>query len=72
MKVFCMKKRGDKVYTQIVNNCSASEIVPIIKKSAPDDSAICGDKREACDRFAKCRLQSDTLQRRFLQTEELI
>ena len=29
MKVFGMKKRGDKVYTQIVNNCSASELVPI-------------------------------------------
>ena len=31
-KVFGMKKRGDKVYTQIVNNCSAAELVPIIKK----------------------------------------
>ena len=31
MKVFGMKKRGNKVYTQIVNNCSASELVPIIK-----------------------------------------
>ncbi len=27
MKVFGMKKRGNKVYTQIVNNCSASELV---------------------------------------------
>ena len=32
MKVFGMKKRGNKVYTQmIVNNYSASELVPIIK-----------------------------------------
>ena len=36
-KVFGMKKRGDKVYTQIVNNCSASTLVPIIKRLAPDD-----------------------------------
>jgi transposase len=36
MKVFGMKKRGDKVYTQIVNNCSASELVPIIKRLAPN------------------------------------
>ena len=35
-----MKKRGDKVYTQIVNNCSASTLVPIIKKLAPDDDNI--------------------------------
>jgi transposase len=39
-KVFGMKKREDKVYTQIVANCSASELVPIIKKLAPDDSII--------------------------------
>lgn len=39
-KVFGMKKRGDKVYTQIVNNCSASTLVPIIKKLAPDDDNI--------------------------------
>ena len=39
-KVFGMKKREDKVYTQIVKNCSASELVPIIKKLAPSDSSI--------------------------------
>ena len=44
MKVFGMKKRGDKVYTQIVNNCSASEPVPIIKRSAPDDSIVYSDE----------------------------
>ena len=37
-KVFGMKKRRDKVYTHIVNNCSAVELVPIIKKLAPSDS----------------------------------
>ena len=35
-----MKKRGDKVYTQIVENCSAKELIPIIKKIAPDDNNI--------------------------------
>ena len=29
--VFGMLKRGDKVYTQIVKNCSISELLPIIK-----------------------------------------
>ena len=47
MKVFGMKKRGDKVYTQIVNNCSASELVPIIKRLAPDDSIIYSDEWKA-------------------------
>ena len=48
-KVFGMKKRGDKVYTQIVNNCSASELVPIIKKLAPYDSTIYSDEWKAYD-----------------------
>ena len=48
-KVFGMKKRGDKVYTQIVNNCSASELVPIIKKLAPCDSTIYSDEWKAYD-----------------------
>jgi transposase len=39
-KVFGMKKREGKVYTQIVNNCSAAELVPIIKRLAPDDATI--------------------------------
>ena len=49
MKVFGMKKRGDKVYTQIVNNCSASELVPIIKRLAPDDSTIYSDEWKTYD-----------------------
>ena len=48
-KVFGMKKRGDKVYTQIVNNCSAAELVPIIKKLAPSDSTIYSDEWKAYD-----------------------
>lgn len=44
MKVFGIKKRRDKVYTQIVNNCSTSELVPIIKRLAPDDSIIYSDE----------------------------
>ena len=43
-KVFGMKKRGDKVYTQIVSNCLAGELVPIIKKLAPSDSTIYSDE----------------------------
>ena len=48
-KVFGMKKRGDKVYTQIVQNCSASELVPIIKRLAPDDSVLYTDEWKAYD-----------------------
>ena len=48
-KVFGMKKRGDKVYTQIVKNCSASELVPIIKRLAPDDSVLYTDEWKAYD-----------------------
>ena len=44
-----MKKRGDKVYTQIVNNCSAGELVPIIKKFAPSNSTIYSDEWKAYD-----------------------
>ena len=50
-KVFGMKKRGDKVYTQIVNNCSASTLVPIIKKLVlnNDDTTIYSDEWKAYD-----------------------
>ena len=47
MKVFGMKKRGDRVYTQVVENCSAAKLVPIIKKLAPDDSPISHSLRKA-------------------------
>ena len=51
MKVFGMKKRGNKVYTQIVNNCSAFKLVPSIKRLAPNDSTIYSDELKACDRL---------------------
>ena len=51
-KVFGMKKRADKVYTQVVKNCSASELVPIIKKLAPEDSTIYSDEWKAYDGLA--------------------
>ena len=48
-KVFGMKKRGDRVYTQVVANCSAAELVHIIKRLAPDDSTIYSDEWKAYD-----------------------
>jgi transposase len=48
-KVFGMKKRGEKVYTQIVKNCSAAELVPIIKRLAPENSTIYSDEWKAYD-----------------------
>jgi transposase len=47
--VFGMKKRDDKVYTQIVKICSAATLVPIIKELAPDDSVIYSDEWKAYD-----------------------
>ena len=47
--MFVMKKREYKVYTQIVANCSAAELVPIIKRLAPDDSTIYNDEWKAYD-----------------------
>ena len=41
--VFGMLKRGDKVYTQIVKNCSMSELMPIIKGKADTNSVIYTD-----------------------------
>jgi len=35
--VFGMLKRGEKVYTQIVKNCSISELMPIIKENLQDE-----------------------------------
>ena len=41
--VFGMLKRGDKVYTQIVKNCSISELMPIIKNKADIGAVIYSD-----------------------------
>ena len=39
-----MKKCGDKVYKQIVNNCSEAELVLIIKKPVQNNSTIYSDE----------------------------
>jgi transposase len=36
-------KRDGKVYTQIVNNCSMNEIIPIIEEQANKDATIYTD-----------------------------
>jgi transposase len=41
--VFGMLKRGDKVYVQIVKNCSIKELLPIIKGKADTDSVVYTD-----------------------------
>ena len=38
--VFGMLKRGDKVYTQIVKNCSISELLPIIEDKSDKNSNL--------------------------------
>ena len=49
MKVLGMKRRRDKVYTQVMNNCSASELIPIIKRLTLGNSTIYSDERKAYD-----------------------
>ena len=41
--VFGIKKRGDKVYTQVVKNCSKAEILPLIRKKIGTNSSIFTD-----------------------------
>lgn len=50
--VFGMLKRGDKVYTQIVKNCSASQLLPIIKDKADTDAVIYSDGFKTYDGLA--------------------
>jgi len=38
-----MLKRGDKVYTQVVKNCTLSELIPIIEDMASKASVIFSD-----------------------------
>ena len=51
-KVFGMLKRNGKVYTQIVNNCSISELLPIIEEQADKDSTIYTDGFKSYDGLA--------------------
>jgi len=41
--VFGMLKRGDKVYTQIVKNCSIAQLMPIITGKADTTVVIYSD-----------------------------
>jgi len=50
--VFGMLKRGDKVYTQIVKNCSLSEIMPVIKGKADERAVIYTDGFRTYDGLA--------------------
>jgi transposase-like protein len=44
-----MFKRGDKVYTQIVKNCSVSELMPIIEGKVDENSVIYTDSFRTYD-----------------------
>lgn len=50
--VFGMLKRGDKVYTQIVKNCSMNELMPIIKGKADKGAVIYTDGFKTYDGLA--------------------
>lgn len=50
--VFGMLKRGDKVYTQIVKNCSVSQLLPIIQGKADTDAVIYTDGFKTYDGLA--------------------
>jgi transposase len=47
--VFGMKQREGKVYTQVVRNCSAATLVPIIKGVVPGGSVVYSDEWKAYD-----------------------
>ena len=47
--VFGMLKRGDKVYTQIVKNCSISDLLPIIKGRTDTGAIIYSDVFKSYD-----------------------
>jgi transposase len=44
-----MLKRGEKVYTQIVKNCSVAELLPIIKDMANKESILYSDSFKSYD-----------------------
>jgi len=50
--VFGMLKRGDKVYTQVVKNCSMGELMPIIKGKADNGAVIYTDGFKTYDGLA--------------------
>ena len=41
--VFGLIKRGGKVYTQVVRNCSAAELLPIIREKVSEESVVYTD-----------------------------
>ena len=47
--VFGLIKRKGKVYTQVVTNCSARELIPIIKSKVSKDSSVYTDGFKAYD-----------------------
>ncbi len=47
--VFGLKKRNGKVYTQVVTNCSAKELLPIIKRKVPTQSTVFTDSFKTYD-----------------------
>ena len=43
------EKRGGNVYTQIVKNCSAKELIPIIQRHTGTNSTVYSDEWKAYD-----------------------
>jgi transposase len=50
--VFGMLKRGDKVYTQIVKNCSVAQLMPVIRGKADTTAVIYSDGFKTYDGLA--------------------
>ena len=47
--VFGMKKRGDRVHTRVVRNCSRSTLMPIITGFVSRRCAVYSDEHKTCD-----------------------
>ena len=50
--VFSMLKRGGKVYTPVVKNCSISSILPIIERQADKETTVYTDGFRTYDGLA--------------------
>jgi len=53
-----MLKRGDKVYTQIVKNCTVVELMPIIEEMADKGSVIFTDGFKSYDGLIDMAIKS--------------
>ena len=50
--IFGMLKRGGKVYTQVVKNCSMASVMSVIEEQAARSMTVCTDGFKTCEGLA--------------------